>query len=113
MMLRSSRPDPEVRRLLLQLLPARGPSLRRTGPDSARRRWRLAVKAFASREAVEAVIDRTIPGPERTVRIRAYVPAGGPGPPPVLAWFHGGGVVLGEPSTAGSLRRAPGHRTSA
>lgn len=112
-MLRSSRPDPEVRRLLLQLLPARGPSLRRTGPDSARRRWRLAVKAFGSREPVEAVIDRTVPGPGRAVRIRAYVPAGGPDPRPVLAWFHGGGFVLGDLYTAGAICRALANRTGA
>ncbi|MGH9282795.1 MAG: hypothetical protein ACRD0S_07645, partial [Acidimicrobiales bacterium] len=93
MILRSPRPDPEVRRLLLQLAVSPPPSLRRTGVDAARRRWQLAVKAFASQEAVEAVIDRVVPRGDGAVRLRAFVPGGGSGPRPVLAWFHGGGFV--------------------
>jgi acetyl esterase len=112
-MLRSRHPDPEVRRLLLQMAAAPSPSISRTGVGAARRRWQLAVKAFASREPVEAVVERTIPGPAGPTPIRAYVPAGGGDRLPVLAWFHGGGFVVGDLFTAGATCRALANRSGA
>ena len=43
---------------------------------------------------VEAVRDRTIPGPAGEIPVRVYCPAA-PGPLPVVVFFHGGGFVLG------------------
>ena len=113
MTFRSPRPDPEVRRLLLQLAAVPAPSLQRTSVETARRRWQLCVKAFASREAVGAVAEREIPGPAGPLRIRIYTPAGPPAPRPVVAWFHGGGFVVGDLYTAGATCRALANRSGA
>lgn len=49
---------------------------------------------------IGATEDRTIPGPGGPIPIRILTPAGaGPGPLPCLAYFHGGGFVLGNPRT--------------
>ena len=44
---------------------------------------------------VAAVDDFTVPGPEGEIPVRVFSP-GGPGPFPVLMWFHGGGWVIGN-----------------
>ena len=44
---------------------------------------------------VAKVEDRTIPGPDGNVPVRIYTPEGG-GPFPILAWYHGGGWVVGD-----------------
>lgn len=113
MILRSPRPDPEVRRLLLQLAAVPAPSLQRTSVATARRRWQLCVKAFGSREAVATAVNREIPGPAGPLRIRVYTPAGPPRPRPVFAWFHGGGFVVGDLYTAGATCRAIANRSGA
>ena len=46
-------------------------------------------------EPVASVEDRTIPGPEGEMAIRIYTPEGS-GPFPVLAFFHGGGWIMGS-----------------
>lgn len=42
-------------------------------------------------------IDQTIPGPAGLLPVRIYTPAG-PGPFPVIVYFHGGGWVLADKS---------------
>jgi len=110
---RSVHPDPEVRRLLLQLsvLPL-GPG-RAARLAAVRRDWQLSVKAFASREPVAAVLERDIPGPHGQIRLRAYIPAGTTAAKPVLAWFHGGGFIFGDIYTAGATCRALANRSGA
>jgi acetyl esterase len=111
--LRASRPDPDVRRLLLQLnvWPERlaGPHVLEDG----RRDWQLAIKAFGSREPVAAVETRTVAGPAGPLRLRAYTPHSGSAPRPLIAYFHGGGFVVGDLYTAGSTCRALANRTGA
>jgi len=46
-------------------------------------------------EPIAKVEDRKIPGPEGDIPVRIYDP-GGPGPKGVIAWYHGGGWVLGD-----------------
>jgi acetyl esterase len=41
-----------------------------------------------------SIKNRTIPGPDGLISIRAYLPEGNP-PCPILIFFHGGGFVLG------------------
>ncbi|MFF7244897.1 alpha/beta hydrolase [Embleya sp. NPDC008237] len=43
---------------------------------------------------VGSVRDTTIPGPAGDIPVRLYTPEG-PGPFPVLVWFHGGGWTIG------------------
>src|SRR4051795_7766349 len=110
---RAAQPDPDVRRQLLQLniWPARlsGPHVLEDG----RRDWQLAIKAFGSREPVAAVEARTIAGPARPLRLRAYTPHSGSAPRPLIAYFHGGGFVVGDLYTAGCTCRALANRTGA
>lgn len=113
-MLRALNLDPDVRRLLRQL------NLYRVRPNSdyslkrARRDWQLAIKAFGSREDVRAVHERQIAGPNGDVRLRVYTPEAGPERRrPVLAWFHGGGFLLGDLYTAGGTCRALANRSGA
>jgi acetyl esterase len=110
--LRTARPDPEVRRLLLQLNLWRG----RQGGYSlgeTRRDWQLAVKAFASREPVHAVTARVLDGPAGPIRLRIYNPGASDAARPVLVWFHGGGFVAGDLYTAGATCRALANRSGA
>jgi acetyl esterase len=61
-------------------------------------------------ESVARVEDRMIPGPGGRIRVRIYTPHGG-GPHPVLAYFHGGGWVLGSLDTHDGVCRSLCHRT--
>jgi acetyl esterase len=53
---------------------------------------------------VAKVEDRRIPGPGPEIPVRIYTPAGA-GPFPILAWFHGGGWVVGDLDTADPTAR--------
>src|SRR5215217_851052 len=111
--LRAARPDPDVRRLLLQL--NLWPS-RMSGPhvlEDGRRDWQLAIKAFGSRQPVRSVDAWTIDGPSGPLQLRIYTPHAGRAPGPLLAYFHGGGFVLGDLYTAGCTCRALANATGA
>ena len=53
---------------------------------------------------VAKVEDRTIPGVSAGIPVRIYTPEGS-GPFPVLAWYHGGGWVVGNLETADGTAR--------
>jgi len=53
---------------------------------------------------VAKVEDRTIPGPDSDVPVRIYTPEGS-GPFPILAWYHGGGMVVGDLDAADGAAR--------
>jgi acetyl esterase len=112
-MLRAPRPDAEVRRLLwqLNLWPARlsGPHVLEDG----RRDWQLAIKAFGTRRPMRFVQERTIDGPGGPLRLRVYTPHSGSAPRALLAFFHGGGFIVGDLYTAGCTCRALADRTGA
>jgi acetyl esterase len=111
--LRAARPDADVRRLLRQLniLPARlsGPHVLEDG----RRDWQLAIKAFGSRPPVRRVATHTIDGPGGPLFLRVYTPLAGSAPRPLLAYFHGGGFIVGDLYTAGCTCRALAAQTGA
>jgi acetyl esterase len=65
--------------------------------------------AAARREsiAVDAVLQRTIPGPDGELTVRIYRPLGAaPGPLPAVVFFHGGGWVLCDLDSHDGLCRA-------
>jgi len=51
-----------------------------------------------------SVSDRTIPGPAGEIPVRIYTPEGS-GPFPVIAYFHGGGFVVGDLDTQDMIAR--------
>ena len=53
---------------------------------------------------VAAVETRSIPGPDGDVPVRIYTPEGD-GPFPILAWYHGGGWVIGDLDSADPTAR--------
>ncbi len=53
---------------------------------------------------VAKVEDRSIPGPAGDVPVRIYTPEGD-GPFPILAWYHGGGWVIGDLESADAAAR--------
>ena len=48
---------------------------------------------------VERVFDASIPGPQRPIPVRVYVPRGATGPLPAYIYFHGGGWRIGSPGS--------------
>jgi acetyl esterase len=63
-------------------------------------------------EEVAKVEDRELPGPQGAVPVRIYTPAGaGPGPLPVLVWFHLGGFVFGSVEWVDPITRALANRS--
>jgi len=66
---------------------------------TARELGNAAVELGAKPPApVTEVLERTVPGPAGDIPVRIYVP-GGSAPFPVVAYFHGGGFVLGSLDT--------------
>ena len=56
-------------------------------------------------ETVANVGDRQITGPAGSIPIKIYTPEGS-GPFPILVYFHGGGWVLGDPTTHDNVTRS-------
>ena len=89
--------DPGLRAMLDQLAALGAPPTSQMTPDEARAGYKLLAAADGDLEEVGGVESRDIAG----VPCRVYRPMdAGPGPLPVLAWFHGGGWVIGDLDTA-------------
>lgn len=95
--------DPQAQ-YVLELLAEMGlPATHTVTPEQARINSKLRPRAAGPE--VAKVEERTIPGPDSELPVRIYTPAG-PGPFPVLVWFHGGGWVVGDLDAAdGTARR--------
>ena len=48
---------------------------------------------------VERVFDASLPGPQRAIPVRVYVPRGATGPLPAYIYVHGGGWRIGSPAS--------------
>lgn len=105
--------DPQARKLLDEAAAAGGPPLCMQTVEEARQgaRDKAAVTSLPP-EPVARVEDRCIPGPGGDIPVRIYTPAG-PGPLPVLVYFHGGGWVMSDLDTHDGLCRALANRSGA
>jgi acetyl esterase len=95
--------DPAIAAMLEQLAAMGGPTVAEVTPTEARAMYKLIVAADGAAEEVGTVADVTIAG----VPCRAYTPVSGAGGEslPTLAWFHGGGWVIGDLDTADTTAR--------
>ena len=98
--------DPQVKAYLEEAAAAGLPPYNSLPPEQAREAMVARSGRFlANPEPVSAVETRTIEGPGGPLALRIYTPEG-PGPLPVLVYFHGGGWVVGNLDTHDSLCRA-------
>ncbi len=98
---------------LLSLLEAGTPMVEQT-PDEAResfRRLSVGLRKPESVVAVGDVVDTMVPGAAGDLQARVYRPEG-EGPFSTVAFFHGGGFVIGDLDTHDNLARALCRRTS-
>lgn len=97
--------DPHVEEYLLGLSEQGVPPLYRLSTAEARRTYEELGTVDEPPEPVGDVAERTIPGPAGELPLRTYRPEG-EGSWPVVAFFHGGGWMLGGLDTHDALCRA-------
>jgi len=97
--------NPQVQEYLHGLSEQGLPPLYRLPLAEARETYRDLSVSDEPPEPVGSVTDRTVPGPDGDVPIRIYRPTA-EGPRPALAFFHGGGWMLGGIDTHDALCRA-------
>lgn len=109
-----TQPNAPMQAVLDELASLGGKPIETLAPAEARRQPTPAdaVKSLlrkrgtgAAPEPVADVRDRTIPGPDGPIAARVYTPAG-PGPFPVIVYYHGGGFVIADLDTYDSSPRA-------
>ncbi len=87
--------DEQAHAFLRRLEEIGGPALNEMSPEEAREALAEFAELGGEPEPVGAVTSRSIPGPLDDIPIRVYAPEG-TGPFPALAYFHGGGWVVGD-----------------
>ncbi|NHN46209.1 alpha/beta hydrolase [Halostella sp. JP-L12] len=97
--------DPQVEEYLHDLSDRGLPPLYRLSLEEARETYRDLCVPDGPPEPVADASERSIPGGDGDVRIRSYEPTGD-GPHPAVAFFHGGGWILGGLETHDALCRA-------
>jgi len=99
--------DPQLQ-LLLRLMAAAGlPRVESLPPKDARAFFRESAGLLTHAPVEMAqVLDRRIPGPDREIPLRIYVPRCGRSPHPVLVYYHGGGWTVGDLDTHDGVARA-------
>ncbi len=93
--------DPQIAGILALLEQMGAPSVASGTPEQARALFRASTVGLrdpASNAVVRSVEDSTIPGPVGDIPIRTYRPEVD-GPTPTIAFFHGGGFVIGDIET--------------
>lgn len=102
-----SRPLDARAQLLLSWLDLIGaPRLHTRSVEEARREFRLTIDSTSHVAAIEQVRSVDIPTPAGPLSTRVYIPKKTRGQLPILVWFHGGGFVIGDLSTADPTCRA-------
>ena len=94
--------DPQAKQVMEQLAALGFPPPHTVSPEQARLNAQARPKAAGPE--VAKVEQRSIPGPGPALPVRIYTPAGA-GPFPILAWFHGGGWVIGDLDSADATAR--------
>jgi acetyl esterase len=94
--------DPQAQQVLDQLEALGLPQSHMVSPEEAR--INMLSRPRAPGPEVAKVEDRVIPGTGPDIPVRIYAPEGN-GPFPALAWYHGGGWVIGNLETADGTAR--------
>ena len=94
--------DPQVVQVMDAAAALGLPAPHTVSPEEARANARKRPRAPGPE--VAKVEDRTIPGPDSEVPVRIYTPEGS-APFPILAWYHGGGMVVGDLDSADGTAR--------
>ena len=111
---RRGRPDAQMQQVLDMLASLGGKPIETLTPEEARAQPTVASAVrlllreqgkSSEPEPVSEVVDRTLPGPAGALPARVYRPEG-PGPLPVLLYFHGGGWVIASPDAYDASARA-------
>ena len=89
--------DPQVKQVMESVAALGLPAAHTVSPEEARANAKIRPRAPGPE--VAKVEDRTIPGPDGGLPVRIYTPEGA-GPFPILAWYHGGGWVVGDLESA-------------
>ena len=95
--------DPQVIEVMESVAALGLPAAHTVSPAEARANAKKRPRAPGPE--VAKVEDRTIPGPDGDVPVRIYTPEGD-GPFPILAWYHGGGWVVGDLESADASARS-------
>ena len=95
--------DPQVIQVMESVAALGLPAAHTVSPAEARANAKKRPRAPGPE--VAKVDDRTIPGPDGDVPVRIYTPEGD-GPFPILAWYHGGGWVVGDLESADASARS-------
>lgn len=89
--------DPQARDFLDRLAAAHLPPIQEQTVEQARAQMNLSTRFLGPLPRIGKVKNGRIPGPGGELRVRILTPeSAGPGPLPILLYFHGGGWVLGN-----------------
>ncbi len=104
--------DPAAAGLLQQMAEAGAPPMNEMAPVDARVAAEGFVALGGEGDPVASSVDRTIPGPHGDIPVRVYTPnvPAGSGALPCLAYFHGGGWVIGNPDSTDAICKAVANR---
>jgi len=94
--------DPQAQQVLDLIAELGLPPNHTVSPEEAR--INAAARPRAAGPEVAKVEDRKISGSGAAIPVRIYTPAG-PGPFPILVWYHGGGWVIGDLESADASAR--------
>ena len=94
--------DPQIRQVMEDTAALGLPAPYTVSPEEARANAKKRPRSPGPE--VAKVEDRSIPGPDSDVPVRVYTPEGN-GPFPILAWYHGGGWVVGDLESADATAR--------
>jgi acetyl esterase len=104
--------DPQARFVLDQIAAQGGMELVELAPAEARQMFEK-MRVPVPGEPVARVEDRAIRGPAGEIPVRVYVPGNAAQPAPAIAFFHGGGWVIGSLDTHDNTCRALANRARA